>query len=1038
MTVRKSQQQESYSSVDSSDSNDNQSKSLFELCILKGMYKTKEPGARAQQMQEQPIVGSSSVQSNPSLKQFDSLPVQLPSSGQVKRQRHHHHHHHHRERERERKDEKLLQECINTGISKKINAVPKNVLATSAAALEPCHPMAATTSASALSTAAPDVEQKAHATSNPQQQSSTHPSSHILPNPIDAIATVTDTVRSPAAPNQGNGNASQNGLETATGSKDLDSEDRSSDESNQSFIMETMVRLDSALNETCISGASEKHKDPDLMLKSVERLTMEFVTSAEQLRSSSHNHSSSNSHKNNSSNNTWNESTCPNDVSFPSVSQTAPVLASLSLDEDATEARSLHELIEITPTNEQQPESLEGETDTLVNGHADSYSGSSGGLNFQLGGQVQNAGVRLEPQRLLFNGTSASIMTNSTMIAFEARALAENLLQPAATDDDTTEMTFSLNSLDLDNIRPPSGMESLNSCYQDHSQPSSLRQAMPSKSPRFARKMFPANLVARRALGHLAGSAESVNSSCNLLDNIKPPSLMDELLDSMISVDSIQSEVADGEQDCSMATTISVSNYETAACDDQTMTVLQSCFDEDEDATMNDYSSAESTPKHGSTPSPNRRSLTPKDKRRLTKDRFKTYTIATSCEMEAPEANETLQIEIVEAAVPVATPSPRANGRRRGSAERYKTQLIECPLALIQPQPDDCPSEQLSSIRAMMQQFTFITDINIGHSQETCESTDHPEDAGESPECDQNSETESCDGQEPDQLPPPPSIVDLRTSVVKPTTLEPATAVKLVRGRKKPAYVSPYSMQSQRNSNNAAPSKKKTLSPTIAKRSLVPGGSGVRLPAKKKPTPPPEPAPARLERQGTFVKDEPTNSNVQVPVVETKPAQTSPTHRASKLPTKKGTASGGSPSKAGSPKRIPLAPARRMTPQRANTSLRLAAGKSHAASRVVSGRVSSTTPPSRSNSNLNGSSAAAAAAAKINHAQSRIANIWKRVDEAKTKQSSSNLRTQKTKSSNMLNANGTKPTLLRSSTFDNTPSTAGGVKSKLPVVGARK
>ncbi|XP_037708517.1 adenomatous polyposis coli protein [Drosophila subpulchrella] len=1045
MTVRKSQQQqESYSSVDSSDSNDNQSKSLFELCILKGMYKSKEPGARAQQLQEQPIVGAASAQSNPNLKQFDSLPVQLPSGGQPKRQRHHHHHHHHRERERERKDEKLLQECINTGISKKINAVPKNVLATSAAALEPCHPMAATTSASAHSTAAPDVEQKAHATSNPHQPPS--PSSPILPNPTDAIATVTDTARSPVAPDQGSGSASQNGLETAIGSKDLDSEDRSSDESNQSFIMETMVRLDSAPNETCISGASEKHKDPDLMLKSVERLTMEFVTSAEQLRSSSNNHSSSNSHKNNSSNNTWNEHTCPNDVSFPSVSQTAPVLASLSLDEDVKDPKSLHQVLEITPTSEQQPASLEGETDTLVNGEADSYSGSSGGLNFQLGGQVQNAGVRLEPQRLLFNGTSASMMTNSTMIAFEARALAENLLQPAATDEDSTEMTFSMNSLDLDNVRPPSGMESLNSCYQEHSQPSSLRQQLPSKSPRFARKMFPANLVARRALGHLAGSAESVNSSCNLLDNIKPPSLMDELLDSMISVDSIQSEVADGEQDCSMATTISVSNYETAACDDQTLTVLQSCFDEDEDATMNDYSSAESTPKQGSTPSPNRRSLTPKQKRRLTKDRYKTYTIATSCEMEALEANETLQIEIVETPVPVATPSPRANGRRRGSAERYKTQLIECPRALIQPQSDDCPSEQLSSIRSMMQQFTYITDINIGHGQETCEVANPPEDAEESPECDQNSETESCDGQEPVQLPPPPPMVELKSPVAKPTTLEPATAVKLVRGRKKPAYVSPYSMQSQRNGNSTASAKKKTLSPTIAKRSVMPGGAGARLPAKKKPTPPPEPAPARLERQGTFVKDEPTNSNVQVPVVEAKPAQqTSPGHRASKLPTKKTTTGGDSPSKAGSPKRIGVAPARRVTPQRANTSLRLAGAKSPAASRVASARVSCTTPPSRSNSNLNGSSAAAAAAAKINQAQSRIANIWKRVDEAKTKQSSANLKTQKTKSSNTLNGNAAKPTLLRSSTFDNSPNpaatAAGGavaVKSKLPVVGARK
>ncbi|KAH8293449.1 hypothetical protein KR054_000621 [Drosophila jambulina] len=1053
MTVRKHQQQESYSSVDSSDSNDNQSKSLFELCILKGMYKSKEPGARSQQLQKQPIIGSSSTQSDPNLKQFDSLPVQLPSSGQSKRQRHHHHHHHHH-RERERKDEKLLQECINTGISKKISTVPKNVLATSAAALEPCHPMAATTSASAHSTAAPDVEQKAHATSK------THPlpSSLINPNPI--AATDIDMARSPAVPGLGSANelesASQSGHATAIGSKDFDAEDRSSDESNQSFILDTMVRLDSVpTNETCVSGANERHKDPDLMLRSVERLTLEFVTSAEQLRSSSNNHSSSNSHKNTSSsnNNTWNEHTCPNDVSFPSVSQTAPALASLSLDDDVTEAKSLKEMVEITPTNE-QPVSLEGETFTLVNGHGDSYSGSSGGLNFQLGGQVQNAGVRLEPQRLLFNGTSASMMTNSTMIAFEARALAENLLQPDPADIDNTEMTFSINSLDLDNVRPPSGMESLNSCYQEHSQPSSLRQQLPSKSPRFARKMFPANLVARRALGHLAGSAESVNSSCNLLDNIKPPSLMDELLDSMISVDSIQSEVADGEQDCSMATTISVSNYETAPCDDQTLTVLQSCFDEDEDATMNDYSSAESTPKQGSTPSPNRRSLTPKQKRRLAKDRYKTYTIATSSDVEALEVNETLQIEILETAAPVATTSsPRANGRRRGSAERYKTQLIECPRALIQPQVDDCPSEQLSSIRAMMQQFTYITDINIGQVQTTVEPADPAGEVEESPECDQNSETESCDGQEPKQLPPPPPLVEVKIPAAKPTTLEPATAVKLVRGRKKPAYVSPYSMQSQRNSNSAATPKKKTLSPTIAKRSVVPNVTGVRLPAKKKATPPPpEPTPAqappRLERQGTFVKDEPTNSNEQVPVVEAKPAQTSPGHRASKLPTKKTAAGGDSPkAKAGSPKRIASAPVRRVTPVRANTSLRLAGTKSAtAASRVVSSRVSSTTPPSRSNSNLNGSSAAAAAAVKINQAQSRIANIWKRVDEAKTKQSSSNLKqTQQTKSSSTLNANGPgngkKPTLLRSSTFDNSPNGAavgGGVKSKLPVVGSRK
>ncbi|KAH8295446.1 hypothetical protein KR018_011338 [Drosophila ironensis] len=1039
MTVRKHQQQESYSSVDSSDSNDNQSKSLFELCILKGMYKSKEPGIRSQQ---QTIVGATSTQSNPNLKQFDSLPVQLPSSGQVKRQRHHHREHHHKDhrdhRERERKDEKLLQECISTGISKKISPVPKNVQATSAAALEPCHPTAATTSASALSTAAPDVEH--------QHQ---HPHPLKYPNPIDVIATDTATARSPPAPGLGKGieSASGNGSdpETGIGSKDMDSEDRSSDESNQSFIMDTMVRLDRvAPSEACHGpAASEKHKDPDLMLKSVERLTLEFVTSAEQLRSSSHN---SHSQKNSSSNNTWNENSCPNDVSFPSVSQTAPVLASLSLDEDATQAESLNQMPDITPTNEQQPFSLDTDLYTVVNGdtHSDSISTSSGGLNFQLGGQVQNAGVRLEPQRLLFNGTSASMMSNSTINAFEARALAENLMQPSIPDDDNTDLTFSINSLDLDHVRPPSGMESLSSCYQEHSQPSSLRQQLPSKSPRFGRKVFPANLVARRALGHLAGSAESVNSSCNMLDNIKPPSLMDELLDSMISVDSIQSEVVDGEQDCSMATTISVSNYETAPCDDQTATILQSCFDDDEDATINDFSSAESTPKQTSTPSPNRRSLTPKQKRRLAKDRYKTYTIATKSDVEAMEVNETLQIEIVETSqAPVETPSLRAHGtRRRGSAERYKTQLIECPRALLQASTDDCPSEQLSSIRAMMQQFTFITDINIIQAEvsEPVRDVEVEVEVEESPECDQNSETESCGGQEPEQMPPPLPIAEAKSPIVKPTTLEPATAVKVVRGRKKPAYVSPYSMQSQRNANGGSVvTKKKTLSPTIAKRSVVPSVAGVRFPNKKKATPPPpqNAAAPQLERQGTFVKDEPTNSNVQVPVVETK---TSPSHRVSKLPTKKTGAGADSPSKAGSPKRIASAPVRRVTPQRANTSLRLAGAKSAAASRLVTPRVSATTPPSRSNSNLNGSSAAAAAAAKINQAQSRIASIWKRVDEAKkqTKQSPCNPRTQQTKSSNTLNGNGTKPTLLRSSTFDNSPSTGGVARSKLPVVGSRK
>lgn len=1104
--------------MDSSDSNDNQSKSLFELCILNGMYKSKGPGRSHQLGSIGSSCSTATALSNPNLKQFDSLPVQLPV--QSKRQRHHHHHIHHqhqhpqvpqqhhaqRDRERERKDEKLLLECINTGISKKISAVPKNAQATSAAVLEPCHPMAATTSASAPSTAAaPDVEQNTHEThtSSLSSQSSLRHNSKVSNtnnNHNNGIDIDTDVAKSPVLSPE---IASSIVPAIATGSEQLhvDNEaDRSSDESNQSFILDTSVRFDVLADATRQAGTpgKDKHKDPDLMLKSVERLTLEFVTSAEQLRTGSHSHSHNSQsqseshsqvhcHSQSKSHDTWNEQTCPNDVTFPSISQSAPVPASHIFDEDATEAdltqaAELHDFVEISANNETHANLIK----TAAPTH-EALGNNATGLNFQLGGQVQSAAVRGPEQQqrlLLFNGTSASMMTNSTMIAFEARALAENLHQLQVNvddeDEDTAQLTFSINgSLDLDNVRPPSGMESLNSTC--NTQPSSLRQPLPSKSPRFARKAFPAGLVAKRALGQLAGSAESVNSSCNLLDNIKPPSLMDELLDSMISVDSIQSEVADGEQDCSMATTISVSNYETAACDDQTLTltVLQSCCDyddEEEDATMNeDFSSAESTPKPGSTPSPNRRTLTPKQKRRLAKDRYKTYTI-TSNILDATEANETLQIEISEtvpvvpvAAQPSPTSSPRLNNRRRGSAERYKTQVIECPRQLLQDEP----------LNPMMQKFTYITELDI---DELAKAEEVPAQADDPLSCelDQNSETESCNGRESAPTTSSPQQQVIAKKATPPPTLEPAAAVKVVRGRKKPAYISPYSMQSQRNNSAAAVAsagnaKNKTLSPTIAKRNALPGA---RLPAKKKLTPPPKkPAPAAappcLERQGTFVKDEPTNINAQVPIVEA----VSPTHRISKLPMKRTTAKTTTATttsmrtttaltktsiKAASPKRVIAKSMTRVVPQqqqRANTNIRLASAKAAAASRVAAqaSRVSSTTPPSRSNSNLNGgnaTTAAAAAAAKINQAQSRIANIWKRVDEAKTKGSkqpikqSSNLRTQQTKSSNTLNGNSARPLLLRSSTFDNTPpvasSTCGtatqvqGPKSRLPVVGARK
>ncbi|XP_017493907.1 PREDICTED: uncharacterized protein LOC108382021 [Rhagoletis zephyria] len=166
-------------------------------------------------------------------------------------------------------------------------------------------------------------------------------------------------------------------------------------------------------------------------------------------------------------------------------------------------------------------------------------------------------------------------------------------------------------------------------------------------------------------------------------------------------------------------------------------------------------------------------------------------------------------------------------------------------------------------------------------------------------------------------------------------------------------------------------------------------------------------------------------------------------------------------------------------PQRSNSNAAIRVTSS--AARIT--RVSTTTPPTRSNSNLNSRDTATTAAAhatknavaKINQAQSRIANIWKRVNDAKSIRQDqqkgprvsaargsaavvSKLKSQQTKSSPALNAPKTtvgqrttqqqqqlqkKQTLIRSSTFDNTPKGVdgelqnGAVKTAVNTVGGR-
>lgn len=1300
---------ESYSSVDSSDSNDNQSKSLFELCILTGMHKNRDSnmigssgGSTTSRKHTRSMQSHRSksgypehntTQSNPNLKQFDSLPMQ---GKQLTPNRH--------VRERDRRDEKLLMECINTGIMKKIgesnkqsslltrealvlhNTQPKNGQATSAAAAqmeEATHPISAkythnssitttnintttinTTIITTTITAAPDVEKKDNHTLVPetlnkmqqQPQEINNISSNTTispdvdikdlknPNICQQQQLSEEQARNQTPQADVNLRNLENVPETMKGigcnRYDTDNCDSlgndggnttQSDESNQSFIMDTTVSLETKQAE--FTNCTEKHKDPDLMLKSVERLTLEFVSSAEQLRTNSHatgngthslsldsseNQKKLNSYlngtcggggtNNSTSNNTWNEDTCPNDVSFPSVSVTAPKVASLSYDDDdedqATTAdyKELNDFAENTPINEElpapdmsldfdniglqqngyyldssQPASLDCLTETektLVNGDIKQENNtntikenvaeeSSNGLHFKLGGIVQTAATT---PSLFFN---ANAMTNSTFIAQEARKLAANLHTSDLEEEE--ELTFSINSLDLDNIRPPSGMDSLNisGYYQDTTQPNSLQKVgnsphspqMSFKSPKFPRKTLPAGLVARRALGHmpphLAGSVESINSSCNLLlDNIKPPSLMDELLDSMISVASIQSEIAD---DCnSMATTVTVSNYETCAGggEDGDTVTLQSCCDnmlpKDDDQTLNDgnttplpsdfdFSSAESTPKKSAAASPAsgyKRNLTPKQKRKIIKDRFKTYTIEADMifneelqrKMEEAQQDETLAIEITnfdndeqqqqeqEQQNDTDTQStPRS--RRRSSQDRYKTQTIiysdlqmtqQTQLSSLESNNDGVMDDNsYSSIKNMIQNFKFLTTTTTETNNLTIQ---QPEAELTSMEYDQNSETESChnfgnnlnsltdkeDNEDEERGEETETNETPRPRIVKPGDSElnkvkqqeeELAAAKAVRGGKKPQYVSPYSIKYQKSTGESKTTNSKLQPPAntnfLRKRTgngnvattTTAASSNTKLAQKKAitketqskkaetetnaansaPTPP-----APLERQGTFVKDEPSLDSSSVPVVDTSPTKT----KISRLPMKRQTSTTSvntSPQKTANTRKLPTSSSSIQTtnkrnlgsitkPQRANSTVNIRVTTNAARIAVLSNRVSTTTPPSRSNSSLNSANAAVTAAqnaaSKINQAQSRIAGIWRKVDEVKNRQQQQAPPSKILKGS-QLKAAKTPPQpgkLIRSTTFDNTPplevKAAKSVPqlngTKLPTSGATK
>ncbi|CAK9800936.1 Adenomatous polyposis coli protein [Anthophora quadrimaculata] len=466
-----------------------------------------------------------------------------------------------------------------------------------------------------------------------------------------------------------------------------------------------------------------RQRDPDAMIASLDRLTATLVQQTEAIRERD-----SSTMKQSILSDTWNEDT-PNEVSFPSISISAPIIASFKSDVPEEQ---------ITATSECY------ETTSMDSGH----------------------------------------MTNSKIIQREAIKLAEavDAEMNRQNELDTTSMT----SMDLEAIKPPSSMGSLLSltasyagsgdcsesfvnrdrCNSASLPPLQVKSVSSIDSKSCRKKSLPLGVVAKRALSQAqshTGSLENLLNECSgsHLESVKPPSMMDELPDvgdmenSMLSVASIMSEVADSKDHDShhlsgsdavfdllkpVANVLSITcmryaeamqnsaNNSLSECleninppslfnevcemDESTMeqateTVCSDtlCIDaelhteevphpvpvEKIDETGNDTdeavtpisseycvsSSAESTPRKRL-----HRNLTPKQKRTLAKERYKTYTIAAELDKkEEGEQNENGNIE--EGKIPRGKCSPFSKltpkQRRQEDRARFQTQVLENP-----------------------------------------------------------------------------------------------------------------------------------------------------------------------------------------------------------------------------------------------------------------------------------------------------------------------------------------------------------------------
>nr|CAH7717003.1 unnamed protein product [Callosobruchus chinensis] len=539
-------------------------------------------------------------------------------------------------------EQALLEQCISSGKPKSKSISPIKSIETSG--VRSTSRTSSVPAAAAQLSPPKNVNAASAVASTPPPSTEQSPPPLPLPRPeaVDARvagggATHAGAGVADAEEETGEGNSTRSPRQQV---EEINATDHVRNGSNKSLPKLLEATFDNIVLEDCLAKSCEDSKivdnrmlDPDAMIESLDRFTAELVSQASHLNKDDDKY---NKMRSSGGDSTWNDENSTNDITFPSISGSAPNV--------------------ITFSNEDEKPNKKSEEAAGVD---------------QLDGQAQSG----EPSND-FSSINTSTMTDSTLIAMEATKMATVFKNEA-------EISLSITSaasLELDHVQPPSQLNSLTNSIV------TPEQKITPRSPKMIvrKKSLPSGLMVRRALSNSLNHGSSLESLenysisnldhvnppsdllyCDMegsmtsvaslpsekemphpifnvkqpfggsqfeLENINPPSLFNEITDYCNSLADIPSEAIGTEtelfEDCMTHLGDSTLKEDATIADDE-ITEFSDAHSATPDPPV---SSAESTPKK--TPSkPMSKSMMTKQRRNLARDRYKTYTVAAEMVM---------------------------------------------------------------------------------------------------------------------------------------------------------------------------------------------------------------------------------------------------------------------------------------------------------------------------------------------------------------------------------------------------------------------